>query len=159
MRTGERRRGYNIVGPVGAWAAEDEDNKQTDVAMRDLLRWLLLLSGVLCISSQKIGVNRLVCGRRKVKSVYLIHNGIDARPGHWPWHAVIYQRANGAEEYKCGGSIIDEDTILTSGHCVTVGSRAISPEQLSIEVGRIRLHERTEYTQTHGVRQVIAHPD
>uniref|UniRef100_A0A6E8W4E5 Peptidase S1 domain-containing protein n=1 Tax=Anopheles coluzzii TaxID=1518534 RepID=A0A6E8W4E5_ANOCL len=126
--------------------------------MRDLLRWLLLLSSALCISSQKIGVNRLVCGRRKVKSVYLIHNGIDARPGHWPWHAVIYQRANGAEEYKCGGSIIDEDTILTSGHCVTVGSRAISPEQLSIEVGRIRLHERTEYTQTHGVRQVIVHP-
>nr|XP_040234601.2 uncharacterized protein LOC120956885 isoform X2 [Anopheles coluzzii]XP_049465462.1 uncharacterized protein LOC120956885 isoform X1 [Anopheles coluzzii] len=126
--------------------------------MRDLLRWLLLLSSALCISSQKIGVNRLVCGRRKVKSVYLIHNGIDARPGHWPWHAVIYQRANGAEEYKCGGSIIDEDTILTSGHCVMVGSRAISPEQLSIEVGRIRLHERTEYTQTHGVRQVIVHP-
>uniref|UniRef100_A0A182PBP8 Peptidase S1 domain-containing protein n=1 Tax=Anopheles epiroticus TaxID=199890 RepID=A0A182PBP8_9DIPT len=126
--------------------------------MRHSLRWLLLLSSILCAACQMVGLNRLVCGRRKVKSVYLIHNGIDARPGHWPWHVIIYQRVNGVEEYKCGGSIIDENTILTSAHCITVGSRAIPPEQLSIAVGRIRLSERSDYTQSHGVREVIVHP-
>ncbi|XP_049298151.1 uncharacterized protein LOC125771510 isoform X3 [Anopheles funestus] len=126
--------------------------------MRYQLRWFILLSTVLCTMGETVGVNRLVCGRRKVRSVYLIHNGIDARAGHWPWHATIFQRKNGEEDYSCGGTIIDEDTILTSAHCVVVSNKAIPANQISVHVGRMQLKESNQYTQVHNVREIIPHP-
>ena len=44
---------------------------------------------------------------------YLI-KGKKARDGTWPWHAQII--VNGY--YVCGGSIIKENWILTSAHCL-----------------------------------------
>uniref|UniRef100_A0A182MTU7 Peptidase S1 domain-containing protein n=1 Tax=Anopheles culicifacies TaxID=139723 RepID=A0A182MTU7_9DIPT len=126
--------------------------------MRYQLGWFVLLSSALCVTGQTAGVDRLVCGRRKVRSVYLIHNGIDARAGHWPWHATIFTRNNGAEDYSCGGTIIDEDTILTSAHCVFLGNKLRPANQLAVHVGRLQLTEPNQYTQVQGVREIIAHP-
>ena len=77
----------------------------------------LLLFGFLCLVSRSVAdaqeENHLTCGRRKVKSIYLIHNGVDAKAGHWPWHAAIFYRNKEHNEYECGGSILDHNTILT----------------------------------------------
>lgn len=44
----------------------------------------------------------------------LIANTYDASPGAWPWHAAIYHlRENGDPVYKCGGTLIDSNLILT----------------------------------------------
>ena len=43
-----------------------------------------------------------------------ILSGEKARNGAWPWIAQVF--VNGI--YKCGGSIIKENWILTSAHCV-----------------------------------------
>ena len=79
------------------------------------LKRVLLLFGFLYFMSRACGQeeNYLTCGRRKVQSVFLIHNGVDAKAGHWPWHAAIFHGNGRQEEYQCGGSILDQNTILT----------------------------------------------
>uniref|UniRef100_A0A6E8WCZ9 Peptidase S1 domain-containing protein n=2 Tax=Anopheles coluzzii TaxID=1518534 RepID=A0A6E8WCZ9_ANOCL len=121
--------------------------------------WITLLLGLLCVVSQTRGQeNHLACGKRKVVSQYLIHNGIDAKAGHWPWHVALFHRKDAQYEYACGGSILDENTILTASHCVYTQSGVISISRVSVDVGRIHLNESSEYTQTHLVREIIVHP-
>uniref|UniRef100_A0A182PBQ4 Peptidase S1 domain-containing protein n=1 Tax=Anopheles epiroticus TaxID=199890 RepID=A0A182PBQ4_9DIPT len=120
---------------------------------------LHLLLGLLYLVSQTRGQeNRLTCGRRKVKSVYLIHNGIDAKAGHWPWHAAIFHQQAGRTDYACGGSILDENTILTASHCVHNPRGVLSTTRVAVHVGRINLKEASEYTQTHSVLEIVVHP-
>ena len=79
------------------------------------LKRFLVVGAFLCFMSHACGQEEdyLSCGRRKVKSVYLIHQGVDAKAGHWPWHAAIFHGNGAQEEYQCGGSILDQNTILT----------------------------------------------
>uniref|UniRef100_A0A2C9H3V6 Peptidase S1 domain-containing protein n=2 Tax=Anopheles gambiae TaxID=7165 RepID=A0A2C9H3V6_ANOGA len=124
------------------------------------LDWFPLLLCLLCVvvSQTHAQNNHLTCGKRKVKSEYLIQNGIDAKAGHWPWHVAIFHATSGRMGYACGGSIIDESTILTASHCVYTKSGVLSVSRVSVDVGRIHLNETSNYTQTHAVRQIIVHP-
>ncbi|XP_320258.4 uncharacterized protein LOC1280411 [Anopheles gambiae] len=124
--------------------------------MRCPLKRFLLVLALLYLVPHTCGQeeNHLTCGRRKVKTQYYIHNGVDARAGHWPWHATIYHK----NKYACGGSIIDESTILTASHCVYLDSGVISKTRVSVHVGRINLNESSEHTQTFDVRDIIVHP-
>ncbi|XP_052888905.1 uncharacterized protein LOC128297320 [Anopheles moucheti] len=120
---------------------------------------LLLLFGLLCAVSPTRGEeSRLTCGRRRVKSVYLIHNGIDAKAGHWPWHAAIYHEKVGKQDYACGGSVLDENTVLTAAHCVHTQRGLLAAHRVLVHVGRIQLNEESEHIQTHSVREIILHP-
>ncbi|XP_049298148.1 uncharacterized protein LOC125771509 isoform X2 [Anopheles funestus] len=119
---------------------------------------VVMLSSVLCTSSQSLGPNRIACGKRRVKTIHLIHKGVDAKPGHWPWHAAIFHRVRGKLEYACGGSIIDEETILTAAHCVFLENGPIPENRILVRVGAIHLTEESEYVQEHSVDEVIAHP-
>lgn len=53
------------------------------------------------------------CGRRKIKHEGLITFGSETRPGDFPWHVAIYHQEGRQRNYKCGGTIIDRNTILT----------------------------------------------
>ncbi|XP_049294231.1 transmembrane protease serine 9-like [Anopheles funestus] len=121
--------------------------------------WILALLGIVLrmIIETSAQEYRVICGRRKVKTSYLIQNGLDAKPGHWPWHAAIFYIKNDLFDYKCGGSIIDENTILTAAHCVfTSGVKRAS--EVSIHVGRNHIKEDAEYTQIHDAQDIIVHP-
>ncbi|XP_053668221.1 uncharacterized protein LOC128718624 [Anopheles marshallii] len=119
----------------------------------------LLLFGLLCAVSLTRGEeSRLTCGRRRVKSVYLIHNGIDAKAGHWPWHATIYHQKVGKQDYACGGSVLDENTVLTAAHCVHTQRGLLAAHRVVVHVGRIQLNEESEHIQTHSVREIVLHP-
>uniref|UniRef100_A0A182MYI8 Peptidase S1 domain-containing protein n=1 Tax=Anopheles dirus TaxID=7168 RepID=A0A182MYI8_9DIPT len=132
---------------------------RADTSLPNQVGKFLLLFALLCVVGQTNGQgNRLACGRRQVKSVYLIHNGIDAKEGHWPWHAAIFHKKPGRLEYACGGSIIDETTILTAAHCVYSANAAIATNLVSVHVGQLNLNEKSEYIQKHGVQEVILHP-
>uniref|UniRef100_A0A182K4L0 Peptidase S1 domain-containing protein n=1 Tax=Anopheles christyi TaxID=43041 RepID=A0A182K4L0_9DIPT len=118
-----------------------------------------LLYCLLCVVSETVGDEHLLtCGRRKVKSVYLIHNGANAKAGHWPWHAAIFHRKGAQNEYACGGSILDENTILTAAHCVFKEGNKIPLKQIVVHLGKIDLNEENEYTQTHSLQEIIVHP-
>lgn len=54
------------------------------------------------------------CGQRKADTVNLIVDGKPTTIQNWPWHTAIHHReGTGAPVYKCGGSILNKDTILT----------------------------------------------
>ena len=51
--------------------------------------------------------------KKDPNSMYVI-GGANARLGQWPWQALLYK--NGAT--FCGGSLINDQYILTAAHCV-----------------------------------------
>ncbi|XP_005107254.1 trypsin-1-like [Aplysia californica] len=53
------------------------------------------------------------CGRA---NNFRIVGGTKSASCEYPWMVVVYDQKNG---FLCGGSIIDESTILTAGHCVS----------------------------------------
>ena len=56
-------------------------------------------------------------------------NGENASPHSWPWQ--ISLRVNG--RHICGGSLIDNDWVLTAAHCVDRNPR---PSGYTVVVGR-----------------------
>jgi len=58
------------------------------------------------------------CGTRSdavVNAGPYIINGQIAATGAWPWQAVMYLNS----QFRCGGSLITKEWILTAAHCVT----------------------------------------
>jgi secreted trypsin-like serine protease len=58
-----------------------------------------------------------------------VDNGDDAQPHAWPWQ--ISLRVNG--QHICGGSLIDNDWVLTAAHCV---QRNLNPTGYTVVVGK-----------------------
>lgn len=52
------------------------------------------------------------CGKRKQVNL-LITNGLESKEGDWPWHVALFHNNRRSFEYACGGSILDQNTILT----------------------------------------------
>uniref|UniRef100_A0A182MYF6 Peptidase S1 domain-containing protein n=1 Tax=Anopheles dirus TaxID=7168 RepID=A0A182MYF6_9DIPT len=122
------------------------------------VRNLLLFSILLCaVRATFANDQRLVCGRRRVKVEYLLQHGTDAKAGHWPWHAAIFHRKANFE-YACGGSILDQNTILTAAHCVSAAHGEMQRNRISVHVGRLHLNMENEYTQTLEVAELIVYP-
>lgn len=47
-----------------------------------------------------------------------IVNGQEARQGAWPWAVILGRsRFGGGFQVMCGGTLVDEDTIVTAAHC------------------------------------------
>uniref|UniRef100_A0A182N984 Peptidase S1 domain-containing protein n=1 Tax=Anopheles dirus TaxID=7168 RepID=A0A182N984_9DIPT len=99
----------------------------------------------------------LRCGKRQVAS-FLIHNGDKSQDGYWPWHAVLYHKTQESRSYVCGGSIIDQNTILTAAHCLMTDGKQISMERLTVQVGRNRLWNCNNWIQQHDPYELIVHP-
>jgi secreted trypsin-like serine protease len=81
-----------------------------------------------------------------------IINGEEAKPNSWPWMVLLLTRVSNSTS-MCGGSIIDQNTILTAAHCV---DRITSISQINVYVG---LHSRLNNTQTNiSVTSFHIHP-
>ena len=65
------------------------------------------------------------CGRRVDQSSRVV-NGEDATPNSWPWQISLRYRHYG---HICGGSLIDDEWVLTAAHCV-----AFEPTPAAFEV-------------------------
>uniref|UniRef100_A0A182NNZ9 Peptidase S1 domain-containing protein n=1 Tax=Anopheles dirus TaxID=7168 RepID=A0A182NNZ9_9DIPT len=143
---------------------------------------LALLCLVLCAVCSAFDIDeRIQCGRRKLKTIYLIRHGIDAIVGHWPWHATIFHRKGKNLEYACGGSILDQNTILTGTHCgrivlFVIKDRSgfnhtfhfqrltafpggvINRRHVSVQLGRTKLNDAEDYMQSYDVQEILVHP-
>lgn len=69
------------------------------------------------------------------EAVGIIIGGTDARDGYWPWNVAIYLRQNSSLVYfRCGGTIINHRTLITTATCLMGGEMQISAEKLIVTV-------------------------
>jgi len=94
---------------------------------------------VICVHISVASVNE--CGKQKIQpklaSSYIV-GGVEVKPHSWPWVVAIMED----NMQVCGGSIINENWILTAAHCM----KPTDEEQL-IGVG---LHAWAEARHGHG---------
>uniref|UniRef100_A0A182SDX2 Peptidase S1 domain-containing protein n=1 Tax=Anopheles maculatus TaxID=74869 RepID=A0A182SDX2_9DIPT len=98
------------------------------------------------------------CGKRKVVN-FLIVNGTEAKDGHWPWHVALFHNNARSFVYACGGTILDQNIVLTAAHCLMTASGLIARERLVVQVGRNRLRVASQRAQEHEALELIVHPD
>merc|ERR1712154_330188 len=91
------------------------------------------------------------CGRPDFSQ--RIVGGTEARQGAWPWAVILGRSSFGRFQVMCGGTLLDEDTILTAAHCfdqsginmvrlgdhdITTNSDGATP--VDVSVGRTIVH-------------------
>ena len=69
------------------------------------------------------------CGRR-VDQPSRVVNGDDAAPNSWPWQISLHYKHYG---HICGGSLIENDWVLTAAHCVSFDP---TPASFKVVVGK-----------------------
>ncbi|XP_058836639.1 transmembrane protease serine 9-like [Topomyia yanbarensis] len=105
--------------------------------MRNLeLFAFLVFAGLvrLATSSQH---NQQQCGIPQIGGNELIVHGQDTSPGDWPWHVALYHRKGPSSIYVCGGTIINDQFILTAAHCVMNSANGfqLAPNRLFVRMG------------------------
>jgi|GEM_PF-1799749 len=69
-----------------------------------------------------------------------IVDGDDADVGEWPWQVYIK-----TDRFQCGGSLIDEEWVLTTAHCLLnePGTGLLALDEVSIILGLHKLDQQT----------------
>lgn len=76
-------------------------------------------------------------------------------PGAWPWHAAVMID----NWYNCGGSLIEQDWIVTAAHCVLdMDDQLIDRGRMQVRLGEFDLDHNDGTEQTFNVHQIIVHP-
>uniref|UniRef100_A0A182QY24 Peptidase S1 domain-containing protein n=1 Tax=Anopheles farauti TaxID=69004 RepID=A0A182QY24_9DIPT len=115
-----------------------------------------VMAGLRCVVCLVLVVSTLVwlrvsaqqCGQVQVLKQGLIFGGTASTPGMWPWHVALFHlESRTRTAYKCGGTIINRDTVLTAYHCVVEGTRSIAPARLVVRAGVHDLDVISSYMQ------------
>ncbi|XP_058123094.1 chymotrypsin-like protease CTRL-1 [Anopheles ziemanni] len=136
-------------------------------------RWILTLLLAVCLvvsaslaqPSAEVGCGKVLASKDPLG---LIFNGFESTPGMWPWHvALMHLEAfcATADEtscpimplYKCGGTIINRDTVLTAYHCVAGIEGPIEVERLVVRGGLFDLLHEPD--QENHVLEVLFPPE
>uniref|UniRef100_UPI003AAB5A6E tryptase-like n=1 Tax=Centroberyx gerrardi TaxID=166262 RepID=UPI003AAB5A6E len=90
-----------------------------------------------------------VCGTAPLNTK--IVGGHDAAAGAWPWQASLHWYGT----HFCGGSLINNQWILTAAHCV----ESISTSGLTVYLGRDTQEGTNVNEVSREVSKIIGHPD
>ncbi|XP_053674366.1 chymotrypsinogen B-like [Anopheles nili] len=123
-------------------------------------RWsvVLLAIAVLSVVNVELGASQR-CGQVQVLKQGLIFGGTSSSPGMWPWHVALFHRESiRRTTYKCGGTIINTDTVLTAYHCVQENQRPIAAGRLVVRAGIFDLDVGGSSVQENRVFDVISPP-
>jgi V8-like Glu-specific endopeptidase len=107
------------------------------------------------------------CGRPSISPLsrlrgYRIKGGHKSKPGSFPWQVSIHldfsERMSPLESHICGGTLINDEWVLTAGHCYHEGGR-ITKNNYSIHLGKFnRVLRDNEVEVTRYIKRVIKHP-
>lgn len=104
---------------------------------------------------------RYQCGIKKRQVEGLITNGLTTKLGEWPWHGALFHRKNRhAKEYKCGATLIDQNFVITAGHCVVdrESGYEVNAKSVTVDFGYVQLFSSSSHGQSHGVLEIFVHP-
>ncbi|XP_062393862.1 mucin-17-like isoform X4 [Sardina pilchardus] len=93
-----------------------------------------------------------VCGRPPLNS--RIAGGQDAPAGSWPWQASLHASFVGFSFFLCGGSLINEQWVLSAAHCFN----SISASNLEVYLGRQNQEGSNPNEMKRTVSRIITHP-
>ncbi|XP_037025693.1 trypsin-1-like isoform X2 [Bradysia coprophila] len=100
------------------------------------------------------------CGQRLPELTPLMANSYPTH--HWPWHAAIYYNNKDYHPfpfYRCGGTVINSNTVLTAAHCVSRFNEPMQSNEFLVSLGRLNLDVDESSGQNFTVAEVIIHPD
>lgn len=122
-----------------------------------VLGFLVLIN----LAPTETSVNDASCGKRKINLQQLVTHGYTTNPGEFPWHAALYMKSGFQKSYICGGTLVNELSIVTATHCVVDSSsgHVVSPESLYVQLGKFKLNLYADTVQEHAVLQVITHAE
>eukprot|EP00112_Aurelia_sp_Birch-Aquarium-sp1_P005325 Seg1602.6 transcript_id=Seg1602.6/GoldUCD/mRNA.D3Y31 product="Plasma kallikrein" protein_id=Seg1602.6/GoldUCD/D3Y31 len=99
-------------------------------------------------------INEQLCGLRWKSFVV---GGEDAAPGDWPWQVGLAKRSKPNRTF-CGGSLINNQWVVTAGHCFgRGGALTIKQEDLVIRVGDYDLGKYDSHEIISDVINIIRH--
>ncbi|NXL66825.1 TMPSC protease, partial [Chordeiles acutipennis] len=86
-----------------------------------------------------------------------IVGGDEAPAGAWPWSVSLQlHKAGGRFSHVCGGVLVQENSVLTAGHCVT-GRR--DPHSWRAVLGAHNLRKHDKHTARRNIRSITVHPE
>ncbi|XP_058459518.1 transmembrane protease serine 9-like [Malaya genurostris] len=123
---------------------------------------LLQVVGFVLLLARTSRQNQQQCGIPQIGGNELIVHGQDTAPGDWPWHVALYHRKGRSNDYACGGTIINEQFVLTAAHCVMNSANGfqLAPNRLFVRMG---IHDLDAFdpksVQHHEVGKVYKFPN
>ena len=90
-----------------------------------------------------------VCGLTWISSSRIV-GGSNALPGQWPWQVSVFYRGG----HWCGGSIIDNEWIVSAAHCFHDDQNTAN---YKITVGEHNLKYTTDHEQEIAIEKLIIH--
>lgn len=77
----------------------------------------------------------------------MIVGGEEADPHSWPWAVALY-RVDGLQQYfQCGGSIINEQYVMTAAHCIKHLTQTLTAKDFKVKVGAHKLSNSGEFRE------------
>ncbi|XP_054662843.1 transmembrane protease serine 12 [Grus americana] len=100
------------------------------------------------------------CGQRPLLggiSGSRIIGGGDARAGAWPWSVSLQVHQAGVQfAHVCGGVLVNKNSVITAGHCVTGRT---DPSSWRAVLGVHNLWKHGEHAVKRNIRSITVHPE